>query len=82
VAAYSLGNFVFDQDFSRETSTSAVLRILLDAHGVRRVEFAAVGMRGGRVLPLAPGGAESHRVEAALAHATGTLPSVPAASRR
>jgi len=40
--AYSLGNFVFDQGFSEETSQGLVLRCLLDASGVKMVEFLPV----------------------------------------
>ena len=40
--AYSLGNFVFDQGFSEETSQGLVLRFFLDASGVKMVEFLPV----------------------------------------
>ena len=39
---YSLGNFVFDQGFSEETSQGLALRCLLDASGVKMVEFLPV----------------------------------------
>ena len=41
-AAYSLGNLVFDQGFSEETSQGLVLRCLLDASGVKRIEFLPI----------------------------------------
>lgn len=42
LAAYSLGNFVFDQDWSVESSQGLALRLLLDETGVRAVEPLAV----------------------------------------
>jgi len=42
LTAYSLGNFVFDQGFSQETSEGLVLRCLLDATGVKTVELIPV----------------------------------------
>lgn len=53
VVAYSLGNFVFDQDFSVETSTGTVLRVLLDAKGVALVAAAPVEIVAGQPRPLA-----------------------------
>jgi poly-gamma-glutamate capsule biosynthesis protein CapA/YwtB (metallophosphatase superfamily) len=38
LAAYSLGNFVFDQVWSEETSQGLALRLLLDETGLRAVE--------------------------------------------
>ncbi|MBK9709971.1 MAG: CapA family protein [Kouleothrix sp.] len=54
VVAYSLGNFVFDQAFSRETSSGAVLRVLLDSQGVALVAAAPVEIVAGEPRPLAP----------------------------
>ena len=42
LAAYSLGNFVFDQDWSVESSQGLALRLLLDESGLRAVEPLAV----------------------------------------
>ncbi len=50
--AYSLGNFIFDQGDRPETSTGAVLRVLLNADGVDRVEVAPVAIVGGQPQPL------------------------------
>lgn len=54
LTAYSLGNFLFDQPFSAETSTGAVLRLLLDQHGVALAAVAPVAIVQGqtRSLPL------------------------------
>ena len=52
--AYSLGNFVFDQPQSPETSSSVVLRAWLDADGVGAVAVAPVAIRSGRPEPLGP----------------------------
>jgi len=48
--AYSLGNFVFDfdKDYSRDTSSGAVLRCLLDHSGVKAVEFLPYSIIGYR----------------------------------
>ncbi len=53
VVAYSLGNFIFDQSFSQDTSTSTVLRVLLDEHGVALVAAAPVEIVAGQPRPLA-----------------------------
>ncbi len=36
--AWSLGNFIFDQDFSLETRQGLALRLVVDARGVRSIE--------------------------------------------
>ncbi|MFZ5919229.1 MAG: CapA family protein [Chloroflexota bacterium] len=53
LAAYSLGNFIFDQTWSVESSQGLALRLLLDAGGVRAVEPLAVHVVEGqaRLLP-------------------------------
>ncbi len=48
LAAYSLGNFVFDQRWSVETSLGLALRLLLDGSGVRAIEPAVVYMVAGQ----------------------------------
>ncbi|MBK8541026.1 MAG: CapA family protein [Ardenticatenia bacterium] len=50
--AYSLGNFVFDQGFSEETSRGVVLRLLVDGSGVARVEAAPIQIVNGRARPV------------------------------
>lgn len=35
--AYSLGNFVFDQDFSRETRTGLLLRVIVEGNAIDEV---------------------------------------------
>lgn len=69
IVAYSLGNFVFDQDFSRETTTSAVLRLVLDSQGVAMASFAPVEMAQGRVRPLPLDGPDADRIRSRLAGA-------------
>lgn len=66
VVAFSLGNFVFDQDGRADTSHSAVLRVLLDARGVAAVEAAPVAIRRGQVAPAPSGSASAAEALAAL----------------
>jgi len=42
LTTFSLGNFIFDQAFSEETSQGLALRCLLDASGVKTVELLPV----------------------------------------
>jgi poly-gamma-glutamate capsule biosynthesis protein CapA/YwtB (metallophosphatase superfamily) len=56
VVAYSLGNFIFDQSFSRTTSIGAVLRVLLDSQGVALVAAAPIEITDGQPRPIALGG--------------------------
>jgi poly-gamma-glutamate capsule biosynthesis protein CapA/YwtB (metallophosphatase superfamily) len=51
--AYSLGNFVFDQTFSVETTQGLVLRCLIDRTGLKQVQLTPVEVEAGqpRVLP-------------------------------
>lgn len=51
--AYSLGNFLFDQPDRIETSTSAVLRVLLDRQGVVAAAAAPIEIANGQARPLA-----------------------------
>jgi len=53
LAAYSLGNFVFDQPFSRETAQGLILYALLDGTGLKQVRLLAVYIDAGQpaVLP-------------------------------
>jgi poly-gamma-glutamate synthesis protein (capsule biosynthesis protein) len=53
VVAYSLGNFIFDQGFSHATSTSVVLRVLLDNDGVALAAAAPIEIIDGQPRPLA-----------------------------
>jgi poly-gamma-glutamate synthesis protein (capsule biosynthesis protein) len=53
VVAYSLGNFIFDQSFSRTTSTGTVLRVLLDSQGVALVAAAPIEIIDGQPRPIA-----------------------------
>jgi poly-gamma-glutamate capsule biosynthesis protein CapA/YwtB (metallophosphatase superfamily) len=52
LAAYSLGNFVFDQNWSVETSQGLALRLLLDETGVRAIEPVVVYVVAGQPHPL------------------------------
>lgn len=44
VIAYSLGNFIFDQPFSKETMAGSVLEIILDKEGLLQVNESGVQM--------------------------------------
>jgi len=39
VIAYSLGNFIFDQDFSVETMQGLVFEVILDRDGIKKVNY-------------------------------------------
>ncbi len=66
VVAYSLGNFLFDQYFSRATSTSVVMRVLLDKRGVAGVAVAPIEIVNGQVRPLPLDNDEHDDIIAAL----------------
>jgi poly-gamma-glutamate synthesis protein (capsule biosynthesis protein) len=66
IIAYSLGNFVFDQESRFETSSGAVLRILVDHVGVALVAVAPIDIQEGRVFPLPPASREGQAVLRAL----------------
>jgi len=53
--AYSLGNYVFDQDWSEESSQGLALRCLVDKDGLRSVELLPISIQNYQphVLPLA-----------------------------
>ena len=51
--AYSLGNFVFDQAWSRRTGIGAALRVLLDADGVALVAAAPIEIVRTQPQPVA-----------------------------
>jgi poly-gamma-glutamate synthesis protein (capsule biosynthesis protein) len=53
--AYSLGNYVFDQDWSEESSQGLALRCLVDINGLRSVELVPLSIQETqpRVLPRA-----------------------------
>jgi poly-gamma-glutamate capsule biosynthesis protein CapA/YwtB (metallophosphatase superfamily) len=53
LVAYSLGNFVFDQPFSRETAQGLILYALLDGTGLKQVRLVPVYIEAGQpaVLP-------------------------------
>ncbi len=55
--AYSLGNYVFDQDWSEESSQGLALRCLADETGLRSVELLPISIQDyqPRVLPPAEG---------------------------
>ncbi len=81
VVAYSLGNFVFDQDFSAETSTGTVLRVLLDAEGMALVAAAPVEIVAGQPRPLALDSERSRQALRALGAEMVVLqPTVPAST--
>ena len=52
LVAYSLGNFIFDQEFSTETSESVLLSCQAGLEGVRSARLLPVCIRQGRVSPL------------------------------
>lgn len=66
LVAYSLGNFVFDQEGRFETSTGAVLRVLIDEGGLASAAVAPVDTQRGRVYPLPPHSAEGRAALRAL----------------
>jgi poly-gamma-glutamate synthesis protein (capsule biosynthesis protein) len=70
VVAYSLGNFIFDQPFSRATSAGVVLRVLLDRQGVALVAAAPVDLADGQPRPVALGSNLGQDVLKALGAAT------------
>lgn len=82
LVAYSLGNFLFDQFDRPETSTGAVLRVLLDQQGVALAAAAPTDILAGQVhaLPLetmeaqtalqALGAPVDHSITAHAAHPT------------
>lgn len=81
VVAYSLGNFVFDQGFSVETSTGTVLRILLDAEGVALVAAAPVAIVAGQPRLLALDSEQAQQALQALgAEIVALQPTVPAST--
>ena len=55
--AYSLGNYVFDQDWSEESSQGLALRLLVDKSGLRSVELLPLSIQDfqPRVLPESEG---------------------------
>ncbi|MCJ7630499.1 MAG: CapA family protein, partial [Longimicrobiales bacterium] len=50
--AYSLGNFIFDQEFSEETSESAILDCEVGPEGVRNARLIPVHIRHGQARPV------------------------------
>lgn len=54
--AFSLGNFIFDQEFSEETQEGLILRCLLDKTGVKTVEL--LGHKMNRSQPAIVSGEE------------------------
>jgi poly-gamma-glutamate capsule biosynthesis protein CapA/YwtB (metallophosphatase superfamily)/outer membrane protein assembly factor BamB len=52
--AYSLGNFVFDQPFSVETTQGLVLGCLIDHTGLKQVQLTPVEMEAGQPSVLPP----------------------------
>jgi poly-gamma-glutamate capsule biosynthesis protein CapA/YwtB (metallophosphatase superfamily) len=54
---YSLGNFVFDQPFSRETEQGLLLYALLDRSGLKQVRLFPVYIEAGQ--PVVPPGPEA-----------------------
>lgn len=71
VVAYSLGNFIFDQSFSRATSVGAVLRVLLDDQGVALVAAAPIEIIDGQPRPIALARARAQTALRALGGASG-----------
>lgn len=58
---YSLGNFIFDQLWSRDTRESVVARIWIRENDVEKMEFLPVYITG-NARPVALGGPEGQRV--------------------
>ena len=52
LVAYSLGNFIFDQEFSAETSESALLGCDVSKQGLRAAWLVPLHIRRGQVLPV------------------------------
>jgi poly-gamma-glutamate capsule biosynthesis protein CapA/YwtB (metallophosphatase superfamily)/outer membrane protein assembly factor BamB len=52
LVAYSLGNFVFDQPFSRETAQGLILCALLDGTGLKQVRLLPVYIEAGQPVVL------------------------------
>ena len=52
LVAYSLGNFIFDQEFSAETSESALLTCDVDKQGLRAAWLVPLHIRRGQVQPV------------------------------
>ncbi|HEX9371037.1 MAG TPA: CapA family protein, partial [Roseiflexaceae bacterium] len=67
VVAYSLGNFVFDQEFSPATGTGAALRFMLDRQGVALAAAAPFEIVAGQPRPLALDGDAGQAVIESLA---------------
>ncbi|NLE77754.1 MAG: CapA family protein [Chloroflexi bacterium] len=59
LVAYSLGNFLFDQGFSFETSTSAALTLVLEGEAYRAVGLTPLATKDGAVGPAAPADGEA-----------------------
>ena len=75
--AYSLGNFVFDfdKDYSRDTSSGAVLRCLIGHAGVKRVEWLPYSIVDYRpVLVSAEEGARTLETIAQVTRKQGAFP--------
>lgn len=52
LVAYSLGNFIFDQEFSEETSESAILSCQVGPAGVQNARLIPVHIRQGQARPV------------------------------
>jgi outer membrane protein assembly factor BamB len=61
--AYSLGNFVFDQPFSVETTQGLLLRSLIDRSGLKQVQLIPVQIEAAQPRALPPSEARSVRCE-------------------
>lgn len=66
LVAYSLGNTIFDQPQREETSTGAVLRVLLDVQGVAVAMVAPLEIVSGQARPLTLGSAQGQTALRAL----------------
>ncbi len=67
---YSLGNFVFDQDWSRETRDGLGARIVFDGTAVARIEFLPLTIENS-CQPVPAAGADSDRIIGRLGMKTG-----------
>ena len=52
--AYSLGNFVFDQDFNPDAGQGLAVQVAIDRRGVRSLRAVPVKIRLGRASPAPP----------------------------
>ncbi|MBC7317046.1 MAG: hypothetical protein H5T70_11550, partial [Chloroflexi bacterium] len=77
--AFSLGNFVFDQEFSDETQEGLILRGLLDQSGLKTVELLPHTMT--RSQPALAPVEKAHSILERILHVTREQHLLPGAKR-